>query len=87
MKREQPLKDWMAQARDDRPPRLDVADAVLRRLRTERIDCAEPPTPAWPAAVAACAALVCTVLGATAWNAMTDPFDSWLGELTSWGML
>jgi len=88
MKREQPLKDWMARARDDQAPRPDVADAVLRRLRqAERIGAAARAVPAWPALVAACAALVCVVFGVSAWSSLTDPLESWLGELTSWGMI
>jgi hypothetical protein len=87
MKRENPLKDWMARARDESPPRPDVADAVLRRLRTERAVEVERAIPAWPVAVAACAALVCVVFGISAWSSLTDPLGSWLGELTSWGMI
>jgi len=87
MKHEQPLKDWMARARDDAPPRVDVADAVLRRLHVKGVDAAHEAVPAWPALVAAGAALVSVVIGVGAWNTMTDPLGPWLNELTSWGML
>lgn len=87
MTRQEPLKQWMARARQERHPQPDVARAVLRRLHAAEH---RRPLPglswAWPAA-AACAAALCAVLGLTAWNTLGDPLCTWLGELATWGMI
>lgn len=79
MNTERFLKDLAARARAEEPPRAEVVDAVLARIRverSERMDVME----VFAGASAAAAAIV-VAYAVQAWSALQDPITSMLASM------
>ena len=83
------FEQWARRARADLGPQPDVTDAVLRevaRAETARARAARRLVLGFSTA-AACAAVVCALLGHAAWTTLDNPLRGWLGDLANWGTL
>ena len=79
---------WAHRAHAEAAPQPNVTTAVLRRLRETEPEAAQPGLWLWLlSGVSACAALICAALGYGAWVALTEPWPSWLHDLSNWGWL
>lgn len=79
MNPERLLKDLVARARQDQPPKTEVVDAVLTRIQAERpaqIDAMEIM-----AGASAAAAVIVLAYALQAWSALNDPMTSMLASL------
>ena len=80
---------WARRAQHEPAPQPDVAHAVMGRLRRARPEpAARPSILLWAfSGASACAAAVCALLGYHAWLAVTDPFQGWMENVSTWWML
>ncbi len=74
MNEEQRLRQLARVARREQPPRVDVANQVMARLRRREAETAPGVSPlAWVAVASATVAIPLAVAGVYVWQHLTDP--------------
>ncbi|MFP4250926.1 MAG: hypothetical protein ACLFU7_14795 [Armatimonadota bacterium] len=82
---EEPLRQLIASAREERAPRVDVTDRVMAAVRFRRREQPASLRPlGWVAAAAAAAAGGVAPVGLDLWELMTDPLLGLAGEIVWW---
>lgn len=79
------LRQLMERARQEAPPRVDVTARVMASVRAERrVEGGSIAPLAWFAAASVVAAVPAGFVALSAWEIVTSPMLSLLGDVTWW---